>query len=220
MTEELIREGQEIRNRNRHRMIGAAILMLVLVVVVPQFLEHAVFPKSVKSSVGLVVEKGASKPEVAVPAPPPAVVPEEVPMPVAPVTVTEIPANSPIAKGGVSLPSNSEPETKAAPQAKTVSPKVAASKVAEAPPAAEKPAPAAAHGVLLQAGVFHNAGKAQTLSARLNDQGFHSRVEKQDDAGTPVYRVLLGPMKTRAEAAEVKARLEKIQISVLVKPQK
>jgi DedD protein len=217
MTEELIREGQEIRTRNRHRMIGAAILMLVLVVVVPQFLEHAVFPKSVKSSVGLVVEKGTSKPE-AMPAP--AVVPEAAPTSVAPVTVTEIPANSPIAKGGVSLPPNSEPEPKAVPQTKTVSPQAPSSKVAEAPPAAEKPAPAAAHGVLLQAGVFHNASKAQTLSARLNDQGFHSHVEKQDDAGTPVYRVLLGPMKTRAEAAEVKARLEKIQISVLVKPQK
>jgi DedD protein len=198
MTEELIREGQEIRTRNRHRMIGAAILMLVLVVVVPQFLEHAVFPKSVKSSAGLVVEKGMAKLEP-MPAPAPAVVPEAVP--VAPVTVTEIPVNSPIAKGGVALPSNLEPETKAAPQAKTVPAKAAASKVAEAPPAAEKPAPAAAHGVLLQAGVFRNASKAQTLSTRLNDQGFHSHVEKQDDAGTPVYRVLLGPMKTRAEAA-------------------
>lgn len=211
MNEDLSREALELRTRNRHRMIGAAILMLVLVVVVPQFLEHAVFPKSVKTSAGLVMEKGISAPVEPTP-PAPVAGP---PMPVEPVTVTEIPATSPIANGGIHPPVPTDTGEKPAevphgPSAKTTT-------AASGP---EKVVTPAAKGVLLQAGVFHNASKAQTLSAHLNEQGFHSRVEKQSDSGTPVYRVLLGPMKTRAEAAEVKARLEKIQISVLVKPQK
>jgi cell division protein FtsN len=202
MARDLSQEELEIRIRNRHRMIGAAVLTLGLVVVVPQFLEHAVFPKSVKSSTGLIVEKGV--PSVPAPAPVPEPQPQPVAPAAAPVTVTEIPSTSPIATGegkANPVPSPAQPAT------------------VPAASAADKLMPAA-RGVLLQVGVFHTETKAHALSQKLNEQGFHSRVEKQNEAGKPIYRVLLGPMSSRAEAAEVKARLEKIQISVMVKPQK
>lgn len=231
MSNDLSQEEREIRTRNRHRMIGAAILTLLLVVVVPQFLEHAIFPKAVKNSAGTLVGKGA--PATVAPAPEPVA-------PVAgPVTITEIPSTSPIATGGapVTLPAtestaSSAPAAPAAP-ASAVAPnqrptattpsgkKPREDHVSSAEAAAgEVNTAAPAKGVLLQAGVFHSEAKANGLSQKLNDQGFHSRVEKQGEAGKPIYRVLLGPMKSRAEVAEVKARLEQIQVSVMVKSQK
>ena len=118
------------------------------------------------------------------------------------------------------LPADTRP---AAPQPKPAEPKPAATKPAATatapattPPAASKPAagsttpaaPAASGiGFAVQMGAFSSAAEANALRDRLRAAGFSAIVQPvRTDKGT-LNRVRVGPVSSRAEAEQLKARL-------------
>ncbi|KAF1703911.1 sporulation protein [Pseudoxanthomonas kaohsiungensis] len=109
-----------------------------------------------------------------------------------------LPAEAPTPRPAVATP--------ATPAPKPAAPAAAAPAAAKAEPAA--PAPAASGvGFAVQMGAFASTAEANALRDRLRAAGFSAIVQPvRTDKGT-LNRVRVGPVSTRAEADQLKARL-------------
>lgn len=73
----------------------------------------------------------------------------------------------------------------------------------------------------VQAGAFRTQADADALSAKLQAQGFDTKVSEREQAGRMVYRVRVGPVSTKEEAEKVQLRFKAIKIdAALVRVQR
>jgi cell division septation protein DedD len=201
MKRSLTLQEQALRSQGRHRMIGAATIMVIVVLLLPMILNHSMGPK--------LAEAPQSAPDalptaVALPSPNPA-----------PATNDAEPAAKPVAAADAVAPvaALTALENAATPPAAIVS----ASASVPAPTVQAVPSAApAANGIMLQVGVFSNADKATFLAKRLNKQGIHTVAEVVHYEQGDRTRVRVGPVANRAEAADMKARLEKIGLASVI----
>jgi len=185
--------------RVRERLVGALVLVIVVVLLVPALLRgperapHAAGPSETRS-VEVTLDDAAS------PAADDALVPEPAaqPPPVAgaPQVALDLPAAGP------------EPE---------------AARDAPAPPVAADPAPARvttadAPAWAVQLGAFGTREKAEQLVADLRRRGYAAFVLEYRAGGQVLHRVRVGPEQDRARAVAIAERLRKDGFQPVVAP--
>jgi DedD protein len=118
-------------------------------------------------------------------------------LPAAPVAIA--PSVQQVEQPAVSLPAAAQP------------PPVAAEPVATAttdPPAPEAGTPATEDSWWLRVGIFGVRDNAERLAKRLRAEGIAVDLDKQVIGGKDMYRVRAGPVRDRAEALALQARLK------------
>ena len=205
----------------KERIIGAIVLVVFAVLVVPVFLdgpsrqdgqvaESITLPGqngTATRTQRIVLNRDRSEPEPASTAPPR----EESPPPqqqqaetaaataatateILPRVTPEVEAANGEAAGSVEV----SPQTQAAP----VREEARASAIAAVPDTAS------ATGMwAVQLGSFGNKQNADRLAANLRKSGYAAFLSKLDSAGKPLHRVRVGPQKSRADAEAVAAQL-------------
>jgi DedD protein len=194
-------EASDIRRRGRQRLIGAAVIAILLVVFVPMVLDSE--PKTPRSAPALDIP--AKDKVAALPAPPAA--------PTGPAAIPAQPAPV-IAKPGTGIPSQDPP--KAAPEPpRSASP---AAKAATTPPAAAE-APKL-EGFAVQVGAFREEDKLKQARDKLTAAGISHFVERRDTPTGPLNRLRAGPYPTRdaAEQALVKVKSASLDGQVVPLP--
>jgi len=180
----------------KERIIGAAVLVVVVVLVVPVFLDGP--PQS-----GEIVSERVPLPGQAAEGETRTVVldrdrDEPVPVP-APVTEPETERAQPVqpeSKPGPKPETSPEPEPKPEP----------------AKPAAQQPAPAGESPTgmwAVQLGSFGNQQNAERLAADLRKQGFAAFLSQLSTGSGELHRVRIGPQKDRESAEAMAERLAK-----------
>ncbi len=188
----------------RNRLTGAALLILLAVILLPEMLTGEGGNRSAATQTVEGVEQPVQSydfdlsEEAAVP-PPPAV---EATAPVGAATATPLappaalpgapPATAPAAASAASAPT---------PAAVAAQPSV----VAEAPPAASA-APVSTTGYFVQIGVFSNKASADRLARELRQKKF-TVVVTQLEGAKPLHRVRVGPAVDRKAAEALAKRL-------------
>ena len=180
----------------KERIIGAAVLVVVVVLVVPVFLDGP--PQS-----GEIVSERVPLPGQAAEGETRTVVldrdrDEPVPVP-APVTEPETERAQPVqpeSKPELKPETSPEPEPKPEP----------------AKPAAQQPAPAGESPTgmwAVQLGSFGNQQNAERLAADLRKQGFAAFLSQLSTGSGELHRVRIGPQKDRESAEAMAERLAK-----------
>lgn len=183
----------------KERIIGAAVLVIFVVLVVPVFLdgppedgdtvsERILLPgQEDQNTKTVVLDRERTEPIPAASRPSSSGTPDD---DVAPEQVEERPAPNPV----VELPS-ARAETQPAPQPET--------------PVVKQPASTTGMWAV-QLGSFSNKQNAEKLAADLRKQGYAAFLSQlQTDAGS-LHRVRIGPQKDRKSAEEMAARLSKV----------
>jgi len=176
----------------KERIIGAAILVLVVVLVVPVFLDGA---------------PGGDE-----------IVSERVPLPgqseqKSQTVVLDRDRKDPVPAATGSTSAQKQQEDPPKPVAKQVEPEqVKTDPVPEpAKPVAEKPAATASNTGMwaVQLGSFGDQGNAERLAADLRKQDFAAFLSQHSTNAGLQYRVRIGPQKDRESAEAMAARLQK-----------
>lgn len=195
----------------KERIIGAIVLVAVVVLVVPVFLDGPVDESAVVSErINLpgqggddgirtvVLDRDRSEPVPATPQPARQSEPEP--------TVTEPPPRQASLPEPVpNPPPDNEPEVRSAPE--TLSEPAVSSP--ETGPEAE-PATRSTTGMwAVQLGSFSNEANAERLAADLRQQGFAAFLSKLETEQGELHRVRVGPQRDREAAETMLARLER-----------
>lgn len=183
----------------KERIIGAAVLVLVVVLVVPVFLDGP--PRSGEVVSERVPLPGQSDQETKT-------------------VVLDRDRSNPVPTNGGSEPAKPTPqpqavaapqEDKPAPAATEKTPKPAVSQPAPDKPVAEQTvATASTTGMwAVQLGSFGNQENAERLAADLRKQGFAAFLSQLSTSSGQLHRVRIGPQKDRESAEAVAAQLGK-----------
>ena len=183
--------------RLKQRLVGAIVLVALAVIFIPMILQS---PEQLQV------------PDAAIPPRPDAQFTDRLaaPAPQTPVAPAE-PARQ------VMAPPSAAPAAK--PAAPTPPPKPASAPATpEIPPAEmsnaedvvpEKAPPVPALGAwVIQVGVFNQEQNAQALAKRLRDKGYTTFVERFAGKAGPNFRVRIGPLRDRAQADQMLARVK------------
>lgn len=186
----------------KQRLVGAAVLVALAVIVVPIVLNFG-------------HEREWWGQRSSVPEPPP----QGFVTRVLPLEQWGRQAESDLANGAAVLDRPAQPPvTKDAPPATASSAKTPAPKTAAPPPASTVPpapsaptpaAPAAAGEWAIQLASFSSKKNADDLTAFLVQKGFRAFVEQGGQGGDKVYRVRIGPEKERERADALRERVER-----------
>jgi DedD protein len=206
---------EAIRRRARQRLIGAGVLVLAGVIVLPLLFDKQ--PRAVPVNVAIDIP---GRNDVA---PLPALEPVQPAAPlasssaVAPVA-EPAPAAAPAPAAVPAVQTRPAPAPPA-PPINTV-PSTTASKAPATPAPAARPAPATAPSsvrVVVQVGAFAEQARAQEVRQRLERAGFTTYTQIAETSAGPRIRVRVGPFDSRAEAERVAARIQQLgfQPSVL-----
>lgn len=192
----------------KERLVGAAVLVAIAVWLIPWVLDG---PEGGVETAGTSLELPA--PEEPMPmrtqtlrlgeppepsAPPPAATTVQVAPPAATQTVARAEPEP-----------NKQPEPSVEPRAATPEPVVAAARpeperpAASTPPAPKPPAaasPAPAGDWTVQLGSFSEEANARRMAQRAGTFGYKAEVSSYTSGGRTLYRVRVGPQRTRAEA--------------------
>ena len=212
--EELALTEDPEQQRARHRLIGAAVLVLIAVVGLPRILDNK--PKSVNNDIAVNIVTSLPAPNVAMPAndekaKPAAVVDTPVKEKEVAQTKEVLVAPPPEAK------SEAKASPKPAPSASNVSSiglaageeVVAAPNAATKPKAEELPKKAGSGKYVIQIGAFASEDRAKGWIAKMKDQKIPNYVINKTGAdGVKLYVLRAGPFadKDAAEAAEKKVK--------------
>jgi DedD protein len=179
-------EASEIRRRGRQRLIGAIVLVMVLVVVVPMILDSE--PRAPRSEPALAIPSKDSAP----PLPPP-------------------PADKPATAVAPEPRTPAAPQP--APDAKVLSstpPKVPAPAPDKAAPA--KSAPPRLEGFAVQVGAFRDEARLASSREKLAAAGIVHYTERIEAQGGALTRLRAGPFPTREAAEAALARLKRASL--------
>ncbi len=209
----------------KERLVGAAVLVAVAVILIPEMLSGPAERQAPALSADRVADdggvrtytidlgtrarSGAETPvvpsaEVVTPAPPPETIEEAESAPAA--TVAESPP-----------PAESRPPTEAAPIPAPVAAAPAAPTVREAPPAPVRQDSGAKRPWAVQVGSFASQATADRLGQDLRKRGYESFVVPFKTGSQTLYRVRVGPMedRTAADAAVQKLKREGTSATVV-----
>ncbi len=204
----------ELKVKARRRLIGAAVLLLAVVVIVPAVLDPS--PRALPDTIPIEIpgEKTPFTPRLSLPPlPEPA---PDVSLPV--VTPPTLPAAAPSSeKSAEPKKSEAATETKAAEpkhaeakpaEPKSAEPKSKEPKASSEAKAAERPKSAEAKTkFVLQAAAPASEAAAKELADRITGAGLKSYVTKVEAKDGVRYRVRVGPYTSRDEAERARARL-------------
>lgn len=200
---------EAIRRRARQRLIGAGVLVLAGVIVLPLLFDKQ--PRAVPVNVAIEIPGRNEVPPM--PAP-------EAGQPSAPANTAAAASAAPAAQPQVSPPPPAPPTPAPAPvPAPAPSAKTRPAAAPQAP-AAQPVAPTAAPSsvrVVVQVGAFAEQARAQEVRQRLERAGFQTYTQVAETADGRRIRVRVGPFNSRAEAEQVAARIQQLgfQPSVL-----
>lgn len=192
---------EAVRRRARHRLIGAAVLVLVGVLGFPLLFDTQ--PRPIAVDVPIEIP---SRNTPATPAPK-----TEAPAAARPAPVAT--ADSLAAREEVVEPKPVEKPAEKPPLEKPVADK-AAGKAKENPP--EKPSDKAASGnerIVVQVGAFSDAGRAREARLKLERAGLKTYTHVAETPQGRRIRVRLGPFATRAEAEKAAERAKALGLS-------
>lgn len=206
------------------RMIGAGVLVIALIVVVPAILDGS-GPAEFRS--GAAADKDMGSADVRTQtvrlnetgaAAPPAGRPGDLPpvtAPAAPRRTPPIPATTAGLQGQSATPGSRPGSATGGERPSGESPAIAmpARTAPEKTPLRERPAPAdgkslaAAGGWVVQVGTFGQKDNADRLIAKLRASGYEAFASPSDRAGRTLYRVRVGPEDQRTKAEALATRL-------------
>lgn len=202
--EEISDEELLLRKRARRRLIGAFVVVIAMVLILPAVLEDK--PQPVSQNVEIVlpppVASQPNPPMAAIEPSAPAAVP---PMPT-PAPVTEDKPQDAEAKDTQKPTQKEAPSPAAEPGKRPTSPQPAEVK----PKTPNKPS---SERFLVQVGVFSNSENVKQLQAKLAAQGVKARSETLADGK---IRVRAGPYPTRQEAERMVNRIRAAGVSAVV----
>ncbi len=200
----------ELRVKARRRLIGAAVLLLAVVVIVPAVLDPT--PRALPDSIPIEIpgEKTPFTPRLSLP-PLPEPAPDVAPLPIPSATAPASSTPQAKAEGAAASAADQSVEPKPAepkvveakvPEAKPTGPKPVEAKVADRPKDTEVKAK-----FVLQAAAPASETAAKELAERIHGAGLKSFVSKVEAKDGVRYRVRVGPYATRDEAERARARL-------------
>jgi DedD protein len=194
-----------LKVRARRQLIGAAALLLAVVIVVPMILDPT--PRPVPDSIPIDIpsEKTPFTPRLSLPP-----LPEPANTPVAPPDAQPVDEGKPPPEAKEEkkpeAPKSAEP---AKPEAKKPEAKKAEAKKSEA----KKAEPAKAGKFVVQAAALASESAANELADRIRKEGLSPRVERAEAKSGTVWRVRIGPYGARDEAEAARAVLGTLGIS-------
>jgi len=214
---------EALRKRARHRLIGAAILVLIGVVGFPMLFDNQPRPIAVDIPIE-IPDKAKVKPLSATAQPA---------TPVAQGAVTTTPASAVVAAPVAKVESKPEPKSEAKPEPKAEAkpapkqePKVEAkpeAKPAAAPVAkpAEKPAetakaPASTARFIVQVGAFAEVIKAREVRQKLEKAGLKTYTQVVQTPDGKRIRVRVGPYESKAEVDKVADKIKKLDLPAAI----
>lgn len=210
----------QLKKRARRRLVGAAALALLAVIVLPMVMDREPRPLNQdiqvripsQDSTGLVAKVLPGKP---------AATPMPALEPVADQKVeaqakTEAAPSKPTAQPSAAPPAK-PPEKPAAPEKK---PEAAAKPAAQdkKPAAAEKPTTDAAGEWVIQLGAYKDAGKVKNLMSKLKGINVPAYTEKVETPQGSLTRVRAGPFASQEAAEKARGRLKIIGVDGPVAP--
>ena len=195
-----------LRARARHRLIGAAALLLAVAIIVPMLLDPE--PRAVRENIPIDIpsERTPFTPRLALP-PMPAPAPETTAAP-----PDQAPAETkgakPVSKGDDAKAAAKGADTKAAVEADK------ATAALEGKPAADAlPAPVRGGKFAVQVAAPASEKAARELADKLKSDGFAAFIEKVETTNGSRFRVRVGPYANRDDADRVRARLKASGVS-------
>lgn len=204
----------QLKKRARRRLVGAAALALLAVIVLPMVMDREPRPPSHDIQVRIPSQDSTGLAARVLPGKP---------------VATPMPAPTP--KAAASVSATAEPKADAPAKPETVSPVAPA--VAVANPAATAPAskpaekqadpastpPADAGGQwVVQLGAYKESGNVKILLAKLKGIGVPAYTEKFDSPQGPRTRVRAGPFASQEAAEKARARVKIIGVDGPVAP--
>ncbi|MGE5160787.1 MAG: SPOR domain-containing protein [Betaproteobacteria bacterium] len=204
-----------LRARARHRLIGAAALLLAVAIIVPMVLDPNPKPVAENIPIDIPSERAPFTPRLSLPpvpaadagTPPPDQAPATAPAKIEPKPDVRSEAKT-AAPVEPKLPD--EPKAAAKSEAKAEEPKppkVDQARVASGTP--ETAAPASKGGKFaVQAAAPASETAARELAERLKKGGFATYTEKVETKDGVRHRVRVGPYATREDAEKARARLK------------
>jgi len=201
---------EAIRRSARQRLIGAGVLVLAGVIVLPLLFDKQ--PRPVPVDVAIEIPGRNDAPPL-VPATAPAAAPAVVVPPAEPQAPIVEPPPAPAAAPVSTPPPVPAPQ----PQTKPVATPAAPPVNTPAPKTATPSKPESSVRVVVQVGAFADQGRAQEARQRLERAGFKTYTQVAETSEGRRIRVRVGPFDSRAEADRVAARIKQLgfQPSVL-----
>lgn len=195
----------------KERIIGAAVLVVFVVLVVPIFLDGPPGEEEIVTERVLLPGQDETRTQTVV-------LDRDRTEPVPAGTSNETPADAdetpaaPVEQPVAAQPETSEPETSEPAASEPVV------RREEPAPAQQQPASSTTGMWAVQLGSFSNKANAEKLAADLRKQGYAAFLSQLDtDSGT-LHRVRIGPQKDRDAAEAMAARLLKVDIKGQVVP--
>jgi DedD protein len=187
----------------KERIIGAAVLVVFVVLVVPVFLDGPPEPGTVMTERVLLPGQDDQKTQT---------------------VVLERDRTEPVPVANAAPNDNAEPPSQDEPEEETIRqpepsrlpPKPVAEPVQETPK--DEPVASTTGMWAVQLGSFSSKENADTLAAQLRKEGYMAVVSPVDTASGKMYRVRVGPQENRAGAEQMAARLQKAGHSGQVVP--
>lgn len=196
-----------LRRQARQRLIGATVLVVAALVLLPWLLEAQPRPVPVDVTIDIPAREPASP----LPAPvlPPATNPE-----------LAQPAASPSPPSTHAAASGQPAQPVAAPQPPAAPPAAVAPAPTPPQPAPPRPAEAAAEQVkvriVVQVGAYADPARAQEVRKRLESAGLKTYTHVADTPQGKRIRVRIGPFESRAEADKVAAKVKSLGLPAAV----
>lgn len=223
-----------LRRRARHRLIGAAVLVLAAVVGFPLLFDTQPRPVSVDVPIS-IPDRHKTKP-LTLPAAPPATGPAAAQVGAA---ASLGPKEEVVA---AAAPAGPKPEIRATPAPETPTPKTEArpqpkpeAKPEARPEAQAKPAPRPDEGakarallegkeagtaeddrIVVQVGAFSDAAKAREARAKLEKAGLKTYTQVVETKDGKRVRVRVGPFASRAEADKAASKIKKLDLPAAI----
>lgn len=202
---------EALRKRARHRLIGAAILVLIGVVGFPLLFDNQ--PRPIAVDIPIEIPDKAKVKPLSATAQPAA--------PVAQGMVTPPPAPAVVAAPVAKVESKPEPKPEAKPEPKAEpKPTPKAEPKAEVKPS-EKPAetakaPASNVRFIVQVGAFAEVAKARDARQKLEKAGLKTYTQVVETPEGKRIRVRVGPYESRAEVEKVAEKIKKLDLPAAI----
>lgn len=205
---------ERMRQRARHRLVGATVLVLIGVIGFPLLFDKQPRPIAVDTPID-IPDKNKVLP-LALPASPASSIAPAAPL-AAPVAVPVLPAAS--APQSVVITEKAEPAKVVKPEASVVGSPVTA-KPTEADKvralldgkAADEPAAVAAGRFVVQVGAFADAARAHEVRQKLERAGLKTYTHVADTKDGKRIRVRVGPFAAKAEAEKAAEKIKKLHL--------
>jgi DedD protein len=212
----------QLKKRARRRLVGAAALALLAVIVLPMVMDREPRPLTQdiqvripsQDSAGLAAKVLPGKPVATpMPAPEPKPLAEQAAKP-SPEPVPAKPASPPLAAPApAAAPVQKPAEKPATPEKKAAPAEKPAAKPVEAKPVAEsRPASEASGEWVVQLGAYKEAGNVKLLLAKLKGVNVPAYTEKFESPQGPRTRVRAGPFASQEAAEKARARIKIIGV--------